>query len=260
MLDAVLSVHPNPQTCGVTKFGVQLAERLGVPHDSTANYMQYRYPLVNVKTSEVPHWWDVCPLWTDYDLFLHDIPVPMTWFQVKKAKRVFAANSVIAEGLKMARPDVISAWCPSTVQGNADRGKYRVLTFGMAHKLVIPHFQKLREHLEEHYHDYTISLSTAVHEGQDWAKSLKESADVLQSVFGGRLRVLGYLADDALAREIQECDAVAAYFPTAFRENNTSAWAALAAGKRLFTNVDDLSPAPVAKLYGWDRLMAVVRA
>ena len=58
MIDAVLSYHANPNTCGVTKFNIQLAEKLGVPHDVIApSAPQRRYPLLSVKWNEIlgPH-------------------------------------------------------------------------------------------------------------------------------------------------------------------------------------------------------------
>lgn len=241
MIDAVLSYHMNPATCGVAKFNHALAKRLGVPV-FLYSMCDARHPLVSIKPSEMtprPN----RPRWIDYDLLLHDRTLSPESELIQCASRVFYADEV---------------GCPSTVEGNPDRGGYRVLTFGMAHKLVLPHFRKLKEDLERDHPDYTISLSTAVHEGSPWVEALTQSAEAMREIFGPRLRILGFLADDALAREIQECDAVAAFFQPALRANNTSAWAALSAGKFLYTNLDDKSPALDPQQYGWDALLKVL--
>jgi len=128
----------------------------------------------------------------------------------------------------------------------------------MAHKLVLPHFVQLKEDLDRDHPDYTLSLSTAVHEGSPWDEALTQSVEAMRGIFGDHLRVLGFLADDALAKELQDCDAVAAFFVPAFRANNTSAWAALAAGKFLYTNLDQHSPALNPEQYSWDALLQVL--
>ena len=103
------------------------------------------------------------------------------------------------------------------------------------------------------------------------------------------MRVLGYLADDALAAELRACDCVALFYDPALRANNTTAWAALDAGKPLVTNTDEYSPPELcgrvmnlkaidhwpwnhvladcgkygqiaAKEMGWDKLIEVLRA
>lgn len=117
-----------------------------------------------------------------------------------------------------------------------------MLSFGMAHKRVLPHFEKLKAALDRVYPDYTFSLSAGIHDGHTWDEALTESESVLRALFQDKFRFLGFLADDALARELRECHAVALYFDPALRRNNTSYWAAVAAGKPVFTNRDDLSP------------------
>lgn len=255
-VDAVLSYHMNPQTCGVAKFNQALADRLGVPMRSVYELVS-GIPLISIKTSEYHEWVEQMAFYPRFDLLLHDAPRQGREF-LQNPRRIIAANGLIADDLRGCRPDVITAFCPSTVDGNPDRGGYRVLTFGMAHKLVLPHFKKLKRELERDHPDYTLSLSTAVHEGSPWDEALTQSTEAMRAIFGTRLRVLGYLADDALAKEIQDCDAVAAFFQPALRANNTSAWAALSAGKFLYTNLDEHSPELNPEKYGWDALLKVL--
>lgn len=254
MIDAVLSVHTNPLTCGVAKFSAQLAERLGVPFGELGVLFTH-HPLVSVKGSEMPAYarW---PITGPYSLFLHDTHVQ--WVVVQKAHTVYAANSVIADWVRPVRPDVIAAFCPSTVQGNASRGAYRVLAFGMGHKLALQCFQDLKGILDRDHPDYTISLSTAIHEGSPWDATVRWTVQGMRQIFGDKLRVLGFLGDDALAKELQDCDAVAIFYNPALRENNTSAWAALDAGKYLYTNTDERSPSLADPRPTWDTLLALM--
>jgi hypothetical protein len=269
--DAVLTQHTNPATCGVCKFNVRLARALGIP--CLPLISTSKWPLVSVKFSERP---DVSASdWHAYDVFLHDLPEgPRQREFVNHAVRVFAGNRVIADAIRPIRLDVIEAWCPSTIEGNPTRGSINVLTFGMAHKTSVHRakYERLKALLDETTADYTVSVSTAVHEGSPWDETAKV-ADTLRAVFGDALRVLGYLGDDALAREFIGSTAVAMFFDPALRANNTTFWAAVDAGCTVITNrdayssprlsgvfdINELSMFPVALRAGecWDRNVAL---
>jgi len=257
MNDAVYTHPHHPDLCGVAKFSTQLAARLGVPvRYGFDRVNDAAYPLLSLKGAEQQF---LTTPSVAFDLFAHDA----TWAVrdlLLQARRVFAANRVIARELRaLGRHDVIDAWCPSLLHGNPTRATYNVLTFGMAHKLRLDAYRDLKATLDaEHGTDYTVSVSTAVHEGSPW-DATADVADQLRGIFGDRLRVLGYLADDALARELEACDAVALYFPSGVRENNTTWHAAVASGKRVFTNYDADSPTS-AHPYTWNRLLEVLRA
>lgn len=233
MFDAVLVYHTNPLACGVTKFSMQLAHRLGVICAPLGQASAFQHPLVSVKASEMgPDWLRQIP--THGDLLLHDRP------SHTPTRRIWYADEL---------------GCPATISGNPTRGRYRVLTFGMAHKQILHHYDALKRQLDVEHPDYTIEMSTAIHEGTPWDSGLERSIDGMRRIFGDRLRVLGFLGDDAIAKELQECDAVAVYFDPALRANNTSAWAAVAAGKTLFTNRDDHSPTVMPT---WARVVAAL--
>lgn len=242
MIDAVLSFHTNPATCGVAKFNQLLAQRLGVPCRPASSWTAY--PLVSIKFSE-SEW--AAPFYRlrasdRYQLFVHDAPREKSDYRwIDGATTVYAANAVIAGQIRGIRPDVITAFCPSTLQGNPHRAALNVLTFGMAHKLQIARYQKLKTLLDGTGQDYTLSVSTAVHEGSPW-DAVATVGEQLRDIFGDKTRVLGFLADDALARELQECSAVALFFDPALRANNTTFWAAAELGKPIIFNADDASP------------------
>lgn len=234
--DAVLSYHMHPASCGVAKFNQQLAQELNVPFEPLGRGSLYRWPLISIKASEIgPQWLQHLP--GHGDLLLHDRPSA-----VPADRRIFYADEL---------------GCPATLHGNPTRGRYRVLTFGMAHKRLLPHYEALKRYLDVQHPDYTLEMSTAIHEGTPWDEGLAQSIQDMRAIFGDKLRVLGFLGDDAIAKELQDCDAVAVYFSPALRANNTSAWAAVQAGKTLFTNRDDQSPTAIPT---WPSLIARLEA
>lgn len=241
MIDAVLSYHLNPQTCGVTKFNIRLAQALNIPHSALSQHdFRFRHPLVSIKYSET----DGVGICDRYDLLLHDRSLLKNAPLYRCAESIFYADEL---------------GCPSTVDGDPTRGAYRVLTFGMAHKRLLPHYEALKVQLDAEHDDYTVEMSTAIHEGTPWDEGHQKSVADMRAIFGPRLRVLGFLGDDALAKELAEVDAVAVYFEPAFRANNTSAWAAIDAGKTLYTNRDEHSPKEGAPSPSWASLVTLLQ-
>lgn len=257
MVDAVLSYHLTPLSCGVAKFDQLLAQKLGVPWRGLHEHVSFQHPLVSAKFSEWI-WQPSKPAW--YSLFLHDAPrTPYEWGLVEDAQQIYTGNRALFQLIQHI-PGATPAWCPSTLQGNPHRGAFRVLIFGMLHKLARAKYQDLKTELDAKHPDYTVSLSMAVHEGVPWAGAYQETVQGLREVFGDKLRVLGLLADDALAREIQEADVVALYYDPAVRANSTTAWAVLEAGKPLWTNMDHDSPVLDVKEHSWDQLVELIHA
>jgi hypothetical protein len=261
--DAIVSKHLNPFTCGVAKFNQELARRLNIPLARWPDARKHRWPLLSChphELSDVYDWpYPTANAGLRCDLFLHSYePRAKAW--MANALTVYAANPEIAAQARESHPRVVETFCPSLLQGNPTTGTYTVLAFGMAQKLNVPQFEQLKAQLEREHPDYTIHLSTAVHEGSPWDEALQQSTEAMRAIFGDKLRVLGFLGDDALAKELASCDAVAAYFTPALRANNTSAWAALAAGKPLYTNTDALSPPLDVSQHTWEKLLQVLSA
>ncbi len=245
MIDAVLCHHISPYGCGTAKWSAHLARELGVPL-LTLDRHPVTHPLLSLRECEsYVEWEDVAEFYPRYDLFVHDA-ASIHWRgnpAILAAHRVYAANGVIARRLREFRPDVIEAWCPSTIETPPPRAALTILTFGMAHKLVSPHYQRLKALLEAHGEPYTILLSTGVHEGTPWDEALESAAASLRGIFGAEcVEVLGYLSDAALDREIRAATACAAFYDPALRANNTTAWAVLERWKPLVTNLDSDSP------------------
>ena len=260
--DAILSYHLDGETCGVARFNQVLASHLGVPVLALDRHPHVT-PLISVKVSELREAGDTRTLsalgdwYRVYDVFCHDSPSRCDDGLLRQARRLYAGNVVIARDIRdlFGREDVRVAFCPSTLTGRADRGAYRVLAFGMAHKQHVEHFSQLKHRLDLEHSDYTVEVSRAVHVG-----TTPPGLEELRAIFGDRLRDLGCLGDDGLARVLAEVDAVACYYTPALRANHTRAWAALAAGKTLYTNTDADSPPLDAAAHSWARLVEIVRA
>ena len=227
VVDAVISYHDNPQTCGVTKFNIQLAKRLGVRHQPImgfGGFMPCRHPLLSLKASELRRAREPFSWFPPYDVLWHDEGIPEI---SARADRVFYASEI---------------GCPATIQGNATRPGLTLLTFGMAHKFQAPYFARLKEILDASRQPYHVCVSAAIHEGHPWDLTTAENEARMREVFGDHLRFLGFLADDALAREIRDAHLIALFYDPAARANNTTLWAALQVGTPVITNLDDRSP------------------
>lgn len=285
LIDAVVSGHLESATSGVTRFNQQLAARLRVPHTTPHQIRSYRQPLISVKARDTSMdlWIQLADRVGSFAVWLHDVPDlerPMVRYVITHATRLYAANPIIARRLATLRPDIIALWCPATITGDASRAPLNILTFGMAHKLQLHHYERL--HLLLGDQPYTLSLSTAVHEGSPWS-DIAMAGDQLRTIFGSRLRTLGYLLDDALARELAHCSAVALFFDPALRANNTTFWAVCQTPRMIITNLDADSPLglenvvcditqmtewhlrvtdprAVAARYSWDALIQQLRA
>lgn len=234
MIDAVLSVHRNPLTCGTAKFSQQLACRLGVPFGSVCDAPQYQCPLLSVRFGELQEldtygdirdtsWWAI----RRFAVLWHDrCPGQAAWN--RRASKVWYADELGA---------------PSTlVAHKVRRGQIHVLTFGMAHKRQRQHLERLRDLLEASGRSYTVGVSSAIHEGSPWADTWAESDAAYRAIFGDHLRQYGFLADDGLANAIQDANVVALFYDPAVRRNNTTLWAALEQQAVVITNLDQDSP------------------
>lgn len=260
-------------TCGVAKFNQLLARHLRMPlYPLSSTFAVGRHALISIKPDELSTYGaHRVRTWPDpYSLFLHsdwakwpEMAVPI----LSAASAVYAANGQIAASLVRHRADVITAFCPGTMGGDGTRGGRDILLLGMAHKTSVRWWRELRRVLEVDTPDYTVILSTAVHEGSPWEPQLQQTRASLCRVFGSHARYAGFVADDGVRRLLCHVDGAALFFDPALRANHTSAWTMLQAGVPLITNLDRDSPArhdhecfDVSLLTEWpsaDRLRAV---
>lgn len=233
---SVVSLHTNPRTCGVAKFGRELAQRLRVPFCGLEGDWG-RSPLLSLKWSELTDSYDVafirarCLIKT-YGLFWHDAGDQAVIDNLaSRAQHVFYADpSLGSPGL----------WCPSLL--TARKRPVRLFSWGMAHKLQPDRYRRVRELLADH--PFHLRVSVGLHEGTT-LDGAEKHFDQLKDILGPEnVTILGLLSDDAVAEELQNADTVLAFFEQGVRANNTTVHAALDAGKRVITNHDANTPAP----------------
>lgn len=243
----------------MTKFNTQLATYLGLPHYHIAQELSVGRLLYSLKSSELrtfveyPGGWEQTP----YDVLWHDWDSSCAKM-TRSADRVYAANpSIAADIQRIIGVSVSPLWCPGTIRGNPDRGRIRVLAFGMANRRQPDHLVKIARLLGDL--DCTLELSCGIHEGTPWDTGWSEAVAAYRQVFGNRLRVLGFLADDGLAVVMRLADVVILPYEPAARANNTTLWAALEAGCTVITTLDEDSPPELAhgrNIYDLNRLTA----
>lgn len=292
VIDCVASLHTNQWTCGVARFNAQLAQRLGVPLVSLADLLTsiHKSPLLSLKFAELPpcpRFWRWCREHSGrFDVLCHDEPRPVV---LGDARLVYVANQALAGPAHNACGSSGKLlWCPSTVPIADLSPMTRIITFGMAHKLALRSYKKLRDLLGDQ--PYALGVSMAMHDGQAWDENMAALEAILRPVFGARLHMFGYLADAALSATLQTATAAALLFADGVRANNTTLWAALEHGCPVITNLDAWSPPElvhdqtvfnineltrwptaaqfarvsrlgkdVARLYSWDRLVEAIR-
>ena len=302
MIDCIAGYHLNPWTCGIAKFNAILAKYLGVPVVGlrAVELGSHKRPLLSLKLSEFSEA-DAADLdlWTgahagQFELFLHAFDgTDVEQRLVAAAVKVYCGNSELFEQLRPARPDILELFCPGTILNpqRFQRTELSVFTFGMAHKIRVPLYRRLRDLLDATGKSYSVYVSTALHENTSFDGSFVVRFEELQSIFNGQVYFMGYLSDTAVFNHLMDCTFLAAFFERGLRANNTTVNAAMESGCAVITNLDEHSPAGFAHMqnvidislcdrlpdadqtqrigraareiahgrYGWDQLVAQLR-
>ena len=261
MMDCILGYHLNPLTCGIAKFNLTLARRVGVPVLSLfdAEALNYHRPLLSIKISEfTPD--DISALDKILDLmeqrqslrlFFHDFSGTETELRaIRQAEIVYCGNSELISQLRDIRSDLVESWCPGTLLDTQcfNHAELSVFSFGMAHKVRAEHYRRLRDLLEETGKSYCLYLSTALHDGTSFDGSFTLAFEELREIFGSNVYFLGYLSDIAVYSYLKETTFFAAFFDKGARANNTSVNAAMECGSVVITNLDEHSPSSLVHL------------
>lgn len=250
-LDAVVTHHVDGFRSGVARFNELLARQLDVPVarlDGVAD--AGRCPLLSFKVSEldaesaasVARWLEEP---RTYEVFLHDFRGDeLERRLVAGAQRVHCGNAEIEAAVRALSDRVDTLWTPGLILDERvfHETEISVFSFGMAHKLQLEMFRKLRGLLDATGRSYAIYVSAANHE----TASLRDSASVfeeLHEIFPQELYFLGNLSDVAVFNYLREATYYAAFFPSGVRSNNTSVASALERGAVVVTNLDKHSPA-----------------
>src|SRR5918996_3259234 len=253
MIDCIAGYHLNPWTCGIAKFNAILATHLDVPVVGirAVELGNYRLPLLSIKLSEFSASDAVdLDVWSrahagEFELFLHAFDgTEVERHLVSAAARVYCGNRELYCQLHTERPDIQELFCPGTIL-NPQRFEHTdlsVFTFGMAHKIRVPLYRRLRDLLEATGRSYSVYVSTALHENTSFDGSFVVRFEELQTIFNGQVYFLGYLSDTAVFNHLMECTFLAAFFEKGLRANNTTVNAAMECGCAVITNLDEHSP------------------
>src|SRR5687767_796456 len=303
MIDCIAGYHLNPWTCGIAKFNAILAKHLEVPVVGLGDAAlgRYRRPLLSIKMSEFSSEdatdldvWSVARA-GQFELFLHAFDGTLVEQRlVAAAARVYCGNTELYRQLRPVRPDIQELFCPGTIL-NPQRfqsTELSVFTFGMAHKIRVPLYRRLRDLLDATGRTYSVFVSTALHENTSFDDSFVVRFEELQSIFNGQVYFMGYLSDTAVYNHLMDCTFLAAFFEKGLRANNTTVNAAMECGCAVITNLDEHSPAGLTHMrnvidinlcdrlpdfegaqqigsaaraiahgqYGWDRLVSQLRS
>ena len=301
MIDCIAGYHLNPWTCGIAKFNAILAKELEVPVVGldAPELSGFSRPLLSIKMSEfTPEDTQALARWVEahvgrFELFLHAFDG--TAFESRllaAAGRVYCGNRELSHQLAPARPDIVELFCPGTLLNSQrfQETELKVFTFGMAHKIRVPLYRRLRDLLDATGKSYSVYVSTALHENTSFDASFVVRFEELQAIFNGQVYFMGYLSDTAVFNHLVDCTYIAAFFEKGLRANNTTVNAAMECGCAVITNLDEHSPSglvhmrnvvdinlcdrlpaleqtasigraarDIASEYGWDRLVAQLR-
>lgn len=253
MIDCIAGYHLNPWTCGIAKFNAILARHLAVPVVGirAVELGSYRRPLLSIKLSEFSPA-DACDLdvWAqahagEFDLFWHAFDgTEVEQRLLASAARAYCGNQELAVALGPMRPDIVELFCPGTIltPQRVRPTDLSVFTFGMAHKIRVPLYRRLRDLLDATGRSYAVFVSTALHENTSFDESFVVRFDELQALFNGQVYFMGYLSDTAVYNQLLDCTFVAAFFEKGLRANNTTVNAAMECGSTVITNLDAHSP------------------
>ena len=253
MIDCIAGYHLNPWTCGIAKFNAILSRHLGVPVVGirAVELGAYRLPLLSIKMSEFSTG-DAADLnlWSDahagqFELFLHAFDhSEVEQRLLKRAARVYCGNAELYQELSPARPDLVELFCPGTLLSpqRFQPSEVSVFTFGMAHKIRVPLYRRLRDLLDATGKSYSVYVSTALHENTSFDGSFVVRFEELQQLFNGQVYFMGYLSDTAVYNHLTDATFLAAFFEKGLRANNTTVNAAMECGCAVITNLDEHSP------------------
>lgn len=252
-IDCIASYHLDYLTCGVARVNekIKIINKLKVYHFSKVP--KKSTPLLSIKFSEFNNT-ELIKLysWSKYfkgnfDTFIHGFDGKKKEIEIlKNSRRNIACNNEIAKKMTdIGFKNVISSCCPcSNLAKNLSpfNEGYKILSFGMAHKILTRKYNKLKNFFNDSCSKYSIRFSTAVHDGFDLEKSFLLTEQFISRAFGNKGMFLGMLSDDALIHYLKRSDFFATFFPNGYRENNTSVNTAFENKICVITNIDKYSP------------------
>jgi hypothetical protein len=254
-IDSVVSHHLDGFRSGVARFNVLLAERLHVPLVPLFDdgFTKLRWPLLSFKPSELSAA-EAAALadaieraeWEGSEFFLHEFcGDELERRLLAGARRIHCGNLEIHERVQRTFPGVAAdvLWTPGLI---LDERPFRpaeisVFSFGMAHKIRVDMFRRLRDLLDTSGRSYAVYVSTANHETASMLDAEVVYSE-MHEIFPDRLYFMGNLSDVAVYNNLQQTTFFAAFFERGLRANNTSVSSAMEHGAVVITNLDRYSP------------------
>jgi hypothetical protein len=253
-IDAVVGHHLNPYASGVARFNEILAARLGVPvlglfddrvRSTSAPLLSFKPAELDTREqAECAELLDVLADRARVRLFLHDwAGIELEERLVRNADFVWCGNDEVHAAVAALGAASATLWAPGLVLDDRvfEPAELSVFSFGMAHKLRVDMFARLRELLEASGRSYAVYISAANHE----TASIGEAQSVFEEmshIFPRGLYFLGNLSDVAVFNHVRSATFFAAFFPSGVRANNTSIASAMEHGAVVVTNLDEHSP------------------
>jgi hypothetical protein len=259
MIDAVVTYHENPLTCGVARFNAELARRLGVPLVPLAALPHCRYvaPLISLKWGELP------------DALREAVPA---WSIPSGARFLWHDDGHLSLARRYPSLWAHHIGIPALVRPQARTdGRPRWFSMGMAHKVTWGNYARAAAIQQPE----SIWVSAWLHEGTTW-DSMGVTLDMLGRI--APVTFLGSLTDAALAWVWPAVDTFVAFFWDGLQANHTSVHAALDAEVPVVTNWGVETPPDLKTVtsnlytmtawperinacspYTWERLMEALR-
>ena len=248
----VVSYHPYPYTCGVSRFNLGLALSMDGYVVSFANWIRNRDMdgdiVLSIKPSEMTVE-DRQLLFNrlqcrheQYGLVLHEFAETELERQMLVcATRIVTVDNEMAKRVRSLGYEVIAGFAPAVLRDEQCKSsELNFLVLGMSHKMNQSLVVRFLDLCKRSGHSYCLDVSAAVHEGQSLGEAFSSMEKVVKS-HGEKVRFLGFLSDAALSCAISKCDGVI-FLREGIRESNSSVLSAMSFGKPVFVWLDRDSP------------------
>ena len=240
-------------TCGVARFNHTLAKFIGAKYVQIfdCKNIEPKKTILSIKISEFEKN-EIKKLnkflinnSKKYSVFFHDFNnLEIEKKILKHSCEIFSGNENIKLKIKKNGYDAVSLWCPNSNDEKIifEKRQITFFSFGMAHKVKTIYYKKLKKIMDNSKIDYSIYLSTALHENTNFEENFYEAFQELKKIFKKNIYFLGFLSDRAIFNYLRNADYFLAFFQNGIRENNTSSYFAFENRIPLITNLDKSSP------------------
>lgn len=251
--DSIFGHHMNVYASGVARFNALLGRHLQIPVFNVFDddLFGIHAPLLSFKASEMTAD-EIRILAKRLDLianrplylFLHDYTgLPVEQKMVEQAVLVFCGNDEVLARVRPVNAKAHVLWAPGQISDSRplEDTPLMVFSFGMAHKIRVDMFERLRDLLRKTGVPYSVYFSNATHE----TSSVEDTESVfnkMTAIFPERLFFMGNLSDVAVSHYLNRATYFATFFENGVRANNTSVVSALEHNAVIISNLDQYSP------------------